>query len=82
MKEEKRFIKFQECHLEGRKTKYWDVVNTLDEDFLGVIKWSTAWRRYVFEPYENTQFDGSCLNMLSAFCIAETNKHKNKSRRG
>ena len=81
MKEEKRFIKFQDNSIAGRKTKIWDVINTLDEDFIGEIKWSTAWRRYVFEPYTGTQFDGSCLNMLSAFCTAETNKHKIKKPR-
>ena len=28
---------------------------------LGIIKWSGAWRKYCYHPFEETSYDTSCL---------------------
>jgi len=82
MREDRKFIKLCERTSAPAKTKVWEVVNTLTEETLGMVKWSTGWRRYVFEPEDCTQYDSSCLSHLAIFCLSETNEHKrNRSRK-
>lgn len=49
------------------KTDFYEVINGWDE-FLGMIKWRAGWRRYVFAPDEDCQFDATCLRKIANFC--------------
>lgn len=60
----------------GRKTKIF-LVKSLDGDnFLGLIKWYGAWRKYCFFPEEQTIFESVCLKDISDFCYTETKEYK------
>ena len=61
-----RWLKFEEVTRVDRKTKVFSVQSLKNED-LGQIVFRPQWRRYVFEPKENTIFDASCLFELSGF---------------
>lgn len=60
------FIDFREEMSKG-KTRVWLVMNKKTEVPLGIIKWNTGWRRYVFEGYMDIYFDAACLEELAAF---------------
>jgi hypothetical protein len=42
------FLAFNEIHDTGR-TKVWEVRNSNDGSYLGVVKWHGAWRKYVLD---------------------------------
>lgn len=44
---------------------------------LGVIKWYSQWRRYVFYPEINTLFDDKCLENIRYHLERMTYEHKN-----
>lgn len=60
-----KFLNFVEISDTG-KTKVIGVGNNSGHK-LAYIKWDTGWRRYVFLPFKDTQFDVSCLNEISTF---------------
>jgi hypothetical protein len=47
------------------KTKVWFITNK--DEFVGYVIWSNAWRQYVLDPDDMTQFNNSCLRDLAAF---------------
>jgi hypothetical protein len=49
------------------KTFVFRVVSNTDVRPLGLIRWWSHWRRYVFDPCGNTIFDVSCLLEISKF---------------
>jgi hypothetical protein len=59
-------------------TREWDVVALTTRTILGEVSWYTHWRRYVFFPAitHQTLFDARCMEEISAFLIAETDKQK------
>lgn len=60
----------------GRKTAVWLVVANQGDIELGVIMWSTGWRRYVFAPYKGTTYEQDCLRDIATFVEDETRKYK------
>ena len=60
----------------GRKTDIWEII-TLDKENLGLIKFSGAWRQFIFEPSSNTIWNYSCLEQVSKFLVEQNNKWRN-----
>ena len=60
------------------KTSVWSV----DDDYgsLGSIRWTSAWRRYVFMPAAHTFYDAKCMRMLADFCETKTREHMAKKK--
>jgi len=61
------------------KTKIFHVVNKRDpeHDVPGVIKWSGAWRKYVYHS-DLAFYDAQCLRQIADFIESETNAHNAK----
>lgn len=59
------------------KTKVWHVVNKRDpeHDIPGVIKWSGAWRKYVYHS-ELAFYDSVCLRQIADFMSEQTVLHR------
>lgn len=70
-----KFLNFIEISDTG-KTKLIGVGNNSGEK-LAYIKWDAGWRRYVFLPFKDTQYDVSCLNEISEFITSLMNARKN-----
>lgn len=64
----------------GAKTDVWHVWGTRGSIHLGVVKWFSRWRRYVFYPGPGTLFDPNCLRELAKFAESETVKQKKGKR--
>lgn len=63
------------------KTRLWTVTGSGgDGDVLGVVKWSGAWRQYVFvtRPVHVTMAS-SCLQQLDRFLVEQTTAHRNNT---
>lgn len=76
-----RWVHFQmEDRRAGAKTDVWHVWNIGGSIHLGVVKWFTHWRRYVFHPGPGMVFDVGCLRDLAEFLEAETVKQKKGKR--
>lgn len=58
------------------KTKRFSI-NTKTGDFIGVIKWHGAWRKYCFFPHGDTVWDSKCLNEILTFISDLMEKRKN-----
>ena len=46
---------------------YYIVENKHDEDGIGTIFFFKQWKKWVFEPLEDTIYDVVCLNEISKF---------------
>jgi hypothetical protein len=46
---------------------------------LGIIKWYSNWRRYVFYPDRNTLFDSKCLSNIQLYLERMMHHHKTAS---
>lgn len=57
----KKFLKFDK-----NKDNSYEVKNIYGAN-LGQIYYYNTWKKYVFEPYENTFFDKSCMKQLIEF---------------
>lgn len=75
---EPKWISFQEDTPPAWKTKYWRVVATKGNTFLGGIKWWGGWRRYCFFPEQATIFEQDCLRDIANFCDEQTRAHRAK----
>ncbi len=54
----------------GKKTNIYNVIKvTLDKAdmHLGIIKWNGAFRKYWFEPIDDTGWSDDCLDLVSSF---------------
>lgn len=49
------------------KTAVYLVTSSIGDVPLGQIYWINGWRRYGFHPFEETQFDASCLKEITNF---------------
>ena len=49
------------------KTDIYDIASSLNDAYLGVIKWYSPWRRYTFYPKDDTLFDAGCLAEIEEF---------------
>lgn len=45
-------------------TKVYNVRSVHDNSLLGVIKWDTGWRQYVFHPESDCKFSNGCLGEI------------------
>jgi len=45
----------------SRKTEVWECYNHAQQDFLGVIKWSGAWRQYCWFQEPDIIMAASCM---------------------
>jgi len=52
---------------ERRKTKQYAVESRHDKTELGMVRWHTGWRQYVFEPNPECVWSHDCLAELSVF---------------
>lgn len=73
------YIEFKQCELpRGRKTQAWEVSSIAGGCLLGYVQWKTGWRRYTFEPTEDTVFDALCLKELAQFLETQTAAQKSR----
>jgi len=72
-----RYVNFRDV---GRstsgKTRLWLVVPTVGGGALGLIRWYSPWRRYVFAPHTETIYCPSCLSAIGEFCEQATRDHR------
>ena len=75
----------------GKVTETWEVISTAKEHtegtrycILGYVLWRSGWRRYVFQPAEDTVFDAACLAELTEFLSLQTEVQQGvqRARRG
>lgn len=68
MAKTKTFLRFQQVPAPGT-TSIYDVLSAAaySQSPLGVIKWRSGWRRYVFLPEVETVFDAGCLTEIVEF---------------
>lgn len=61
----KKFLVFKDITslFPGRKTLIIEVRNTSGSK-LGLLVWQNGWRRYIFEPKNQTIYDSSCLKEI------------------
>lgn len=69
------FLSFAEVKDTG-KTKVWSVTSKESGYVLCFVKWRTGWRKYVFAPCNDTQYDSSCMDEISEFMKVEMAKRK------
>lgn len=69
-----KFLNFVEISDTG-KTKVIGVGNNQGQK-LAYLKWATGWRRYVFMPFPDTQFDADCLTEILNFMQQLMNDRK------
>ena len=60
-----------------RKTNIYEVVEKGNiRSVLGVIKWFGRWRKYVFQPFDNTVYEETCMREISQFIEEETSAQR------
>jgi hypothetical protein len=59
-----------------RKTDIYDVVNQSNLVHVGIIKWYGGFRKYTFQPTNDTIFDDKCLREIARFITALMNERK------
>ena len=67
------YLDFQETLNPGRKTRVWEVRNTV---LLGRVAWWSHWRRYTFWPEKATILDAACLREVADFLEARMAERK------
>ena len=61
------YLSFTRNQRPGAKTYMIDVQTKDKSTYLGVIKWWSHWRRYVFTPSKDTLFDAACLTDITSY---------------
>ncbi len=67
----------------GKKTNIYNVIKIMPEkadEHLGLIKWNGSFRKYWFEPNNDTGWSDDCMDLVSSF-IKEVNKRHWKKLR-
>ena len=59
--EDSKYLVFIKKQLFGRKTPTYTIKNKSGE-YLGLITFNPAWRKFVFNPAPDTIFDAACLS--------------------
>ena len=69
-----KFLSFDARPNPGKKTKLWSVFSKFNPGVgsLGVVCFRPAWRKYVFEPSQNTVYDAGCLDEIRSFLVTQT----------
>ena len=84
-KKSKYHLKFERTNKpKGKKTNIYNVIKVMNnepEDHLGIIKWNVAFRKYWFEPINNTGWSDDCLDLVSAFLKKVNKRHWSKLRK-
>ena len=77
MSELERIGKFlsvvKETPSRSRWRPLWRLINN-GREMLGVIRWYSNWKEYIFQPYEGSEYSVECLADIKAFldkCNAE-----------
>ena len=82
----KAFVTFRKAYqIKGRKTKRW-TVDKIDSNIdiienLGIIKFSGAWRQYIFEASPDTFWSYSCLEQIVDFLKQQNKKWRQGLKR-
>lgn len=64
-----------------RKTNIYEVyAKGGDNLLLGMIRWYSRWRKYVFEPSANTIYEETCMREISQYIEEETKSQKANSK--
>jgi hypothetical protein len=73
------YLTFTEIPNPTRKTKRWTILNSQDGSQLGLIMFTGAWRKYVFQPniQAQCQFDAGCLEEIVNFLKEQTGLWRN-----
>lgn len=58
------------------KTEIWQVHSNSSNVILGMIRWYSPWRQYVFEPSDGTIFNIDCMNEISQQVASLTKQHR------
>ena len=66
------WIKFIPANLAGLTTANWRVDSIEDGFELGYVKFHPRWRKYIYEPLENTIYEQDCLRDIAQFCQDRT----------
>lgn len=72
------FIKLNEIKDTG-KTKVFEVLNSLSDLKIGIIKYYPGFRKYCFYPDANTLYDSKCMHELSETLAQLQEERKNGS---
>lgn len=72
-----KYLTFYGYKSEKRKTPIYQVRPVSNDfDFLGEIKYYPGWRKFVFVPNANTQFDCDCLRDIASFCETDARNYE------
>jgi len=72
-----KWIRFEDLGTsDSGKTRRFAVIARHDDTLLGEIRWFGGWRKYVFAPYPNTEYEEDCLRDIAAFCERTTREHR------
>jgi hypothetical protein len=65
---------------ESGKTYVWEVMTNDGRHRLGKVSWFGRWRKYAFNPEDNTcWFEEDCLRTIASFCEDKTHEHRIKN---
>lgn len=80
----KYYLKFTRKNKpKGKKTNTYNVIKIMPEkadEHLGLIKWNGAFRKYWFEPNNDTGWSNDCMDLVSSF-LKKINKRQWKKLR-
>jgi hypothetical protein len=62
-----------------RKTDMWEIIS-INQVQLGIIRFSGAWRQYVFESFDGTYWSYGCLEQVIEFLKEQNEKWRRKIR--
>jgi len=73
---EPKYISFVEQTNPGKLTKIFYVMTKDGSTLLGMVKWETGWRKYVWYPQGDTLFDAGCLDDIRKFLNRLMTEHR------
>jgi len=68
----------------GKKTNIYNIIKIMQskpDQHLGLIKWNGAFRKYWFEPINDTGWSDDCLDLVSYFLKKVNKRHRQKLRK-
>lgn len=71
-----QYLVFNEISDPAMKTRTWQVLSRHRADVLGIIKFYSPWRQFVFAPSPGCLFNSGCMEDLIAACKASTQDWK------
>jgi hypothetical protein len=74
-----KYLEFSEVAVGFGATRRWNVKSTHGAE-LGLVKWHSPWRRYVFHPLACTLLDAACMVELSKFLEDKTREQQEDAR--